>query len=307
MSVSRARSMLRSGMAAKRTTEMTCDEREILLHALIDGELDAGHARKSRRCRRMPAPAPSPCRLSPDEPGHRAADCATPPRPRCAGGSRLRCADAPPSRRAGARGFAMGSAVSALAATGLVAIVRATTTSSASCRKSSRASAARCRPTPDRRDLHRSAYGEAGFQRQARRIAAGDRSHAQGFTLAPAALDYVDARAIGAVVYRRRQHVINTVVAQTPTIERRAAKTETIQGFKTSAAGAKAIELFGAVQRHRRRPSHEFGEKFQTAMQANRKGAAMQCAAPLSLPAGPRLRIDVSGLASFPCGSDRSG
>src|SRR5260221_12483708 len=27
-------------------TEMTCDEAEILLHALIDGELDAGHARE---------------------------------------------------------------------------------------------------------------------------------------------------------------------------------------------------------------------------------------------------------------------
>ena len=25
---------------------MTCDEAEILLHALIDGELDAGHARE---------------------------------------------------------------------------------------------------------------------------------------------------------------------------------------------------------------------------------------------------------------------
>src|ERR1700726_3764452 len=27
-------------------TEMTCDEAEILQHALIDGELDAGHARE---------------------------------------------------------------------------------------------------------------------------------------------------------------------------------------------------------------------------------------------------------------------
>ena len=25
---------------------MTCDEAEVLLHALIDGELDAGHARE---------------------------------------------------------------------------------------------------------------------------------------------------------------------------------------------------------------------------------------------------------------------
>src|SRR5258708_12686798 len=27
-------------------TEMTCDEAKILLHALLDGELDAGHARE---------------------------------------------------------------------------------------------------------------------------------------------------------------------------------------------------------------------------------------------------------------------
>jgi len=47
--LARARSMLRSHGLRKRSTEMTCDEAEILLHALIDGELDAGHAAKSRR------------------------------------------------------------------------------------------------------------------------------------------------------------------------------------------------------------------------------------------------------------------
>ena len=38
---------------------MTCDEADILLHALIDGELDAGHAREVENhiaaCRRCAA------------------------------------------------------------------------------------------------------------------------------------------------------------------------------------------------------------------------------------------------------------
>jgi len=40
----------------KGATEMTCDEAEILLNALIDGELDAGHARARRRPYRSACP-----------------------------------------------------------------------------------------------------------------------------------------------------------------------------------------------------------------------------------------------------------
>ena len=43
---------------------MTCDEAEVLLHALIDGELDAGHAREVEAIRRMPALRGGPSRLS---------------------------------------------------------------------------------------------------------------------------------------------------------------------------------------------------------------------------------------------------
>ena len=45
--LARARAMLRSAwLAEEEQREMTCDEAEVLLHALIDGELDAGHARE---------------------------------------------------------------------------------------------------------------------------------------------------------------------------------------------------------------------------------------------------------------------
>src|SRR3569833_4038187 len=54
---------------------------------------------------------------------------------------------------------------------------------------------------------------------------------AQGFTLVGGRLDYIDARASGAVGYRRRQHVINLFVSQTASTEYRAPKTETMQGF----------------------------------------------------------------------------
>ena len=54
---------------------------------------------------------------------------------------------------------------------------------------------------------------------------------AQGFTLIGGRLDYVDARAIAAIVYRRRAHVINLFVAQTASTERQPARIETIQGF----------------------------------------------------------------------------
>ena len=106
---------------------MTCDEAEILLHALIDGELDAGHAREVEdhiagcpRCaaqladyREMSkAVASADLRYTAPAALRRRIEASLPqPQTRV------------PSRRSVLRGFAMGSAVSAIAATGLVAIV----------------------------------------------------------------------------------------------------------------------------------------------------------------------------------------
>ncbi|MET0220883.1 MAG: zf-HC2 domain-containing protein, partial [Tardiphaga sp.] len=106
---------------------MTCDEAEMLLHALVDGELDAGHIGEIEAhvatCPRCIA------ELAAIQQMHDAIAVAdlkftAPPLLR----KRIEAAlpqalPVAPSRRSLLRGFAMGSAMSALAATGLLAIV----------------------------------------------------------------------------------------------------------------------------------------------------------------------------------------
>ena len=163
---------------------MTCDEAEILLHALIDGELDAGHAREVEDhiagCPRCAAQLRAYREMSKAIAGadlrykaplelRRRIEAAL-PQPTQA-----------PSRRAVLRGFAMGSAVSAIAATGLVAIVlRSDDEAAHQVRGRLGASALVAGGTSHRRDFHRPAYGEAVVQRQTRRGAAGDRPHRAG-------------------------------------------------------------------------------------------------------------------------------
>src|SRR4051794_34135607 len=106
-------------------TEMTCDEAEILLHALIDGELDAGHAREvEAHIAGCVACAAELAAYRDIRKAVAAADLryTAPPELRRRIEASLPQTRAP-SRRAVLRGFAMGSAVSAIAATGLVAIV----------------------------------------------------------------------------------------------------------------------------------------------------------------------------------------
>ncbi len=91
---------------------------------------------------------------------------------------------------------------------------------------------------------------------------------AQGFTLIGGRLDYVDARAIGAVVYRRRQHVINLFVAQTANTERRPAKMETMQGFNVRRWSEQGMN-FWAVSDIAPDELAEFGEKFEATLKGS--------------------------------------
>jgi anti-sigma factor RsiW len=88
---------------------------------------------------------------------------------------------------------------------------------------------------------------------------------AQGFTLIGGRLDYLDARAIGAVVYKRRQHVINLFVAQTGNTERKAAKMETMQGFSVRRWSEQGMN-FWAVSDIGADELNEFGAKFEAAL-----------------------------------------
>ena len=105
---------------------MTCDEAELLLQALIDGELDAGHARDVENhvagCAHCTAMLRDYRQMS-QAIAQAGAQYKAPLELRKRIENALPQPRAVPNRRAVLRGFAMGSAVSALAATGLVAIV----------------------------------------------------------------------------------------------------------------------------------------------------------------------------------------
>ena len=255
---------------------MTCDEAEILLHALIDGELDAGHAREVEAhiatCPRCTAELAAISEM------HQAiADAnlryTAPPSLR----RRIEAVlpgiqTQAPSRRAVLRGFAMGSAVSAIAATGLGAIVLR---SDDEARIKSEIVSAHLRSlqaghltdviSTDQHTVKPWFNGKLDVAPPVVDLTAQD------FTLVGGRLDYVDAHAIGAIVYRRRLHVVNLFVAQTASAEPRAARTETFQGFNIRSWSEGGLN-FWAVSDLAADELAEFAEKFQAAIKSSAAG-----------------------------------
>ncbi|MBU6456874.1 MAG: anti-sigma factor [Bradyrhizobium sp.] len=253
---------------------MTCDEAEILLHALIDGELDAGHAREVEShivsCRRCTAALADYRKMSEAvaganlryaaPPGLRKRIEASLPQPKLPEGRPA------PSRRSVLRGFAMGSAVSALAATGLVAVVLRNDDEQ---RIESEVVSAHLRSlqaghltdviSTDQHTVKPWFNGKLDVSPPVIDLTA------QGFTLVGGRLDYLDARAIGAVVYRRRQHIINLFVAQTASTERKAASMENLQGFNVRRWSQQGMN-FWAVSDIGADELNEFGAKFEAAL-----------------------------------------
>jgi anti-sigma factor RsiW len=261
---------------------MTCDEAEILLHALIDGELDAGHAReieahiatcascaaKLAAYRRMSQQiaatdlkftAPASLRQRIDAALPKAAPPASNVTPM-------------PSRRGVLRGFAMGSVVSALAATGLFAIVLRNDDQQ---RLDSEIVSAHLRSlqaghlidvvSSDQHTVKPWFNGKLDVSPPVIDLTA------QGFTLIGGRLDYLNGKPIGAVVYKRRAHIINLFVAQTSDTERRSATIDTIQGYNIRHWRDRGLNYW-AVSDIGADELAEFGEKFEAATQVNKEG-----------------------------------
>jgi anti-sigma factor RsiW len=253
---------------------MTCDEAEILLHALIDGELDAGHAREVEdhiaSCPRCAAALQAYRDMSAAVAGANLRYTAPPELRR-----RIEASLPParvPSRRAVLRGFAMGSAVSAIAASGLFAVILRNDDEA---RIQSEVVSAHLRSlqaghltdvlSTDQHTVKPWFNGRLDAAPPVVDLTA------QGFTLIGGRLDYVDTRPIGAIVYRRRSHVINLFVAQTASTERRAAKIESLQGFNIRHWSERGLNYW-AVSDLAKDELAEFGEKFESAMRSGTAG-----------------------------------
>jgi anti-sigma factor RsiW len=263
---------------------MTCDETEILLHALIDGELDAGHARDvEAHVAACPACAEKlkaframretmvQARLKETAPAHLR--------------SRIEAALAVPGKTisaprqswlASARaswknffgGFAVGTALSAAVAASLViAVVRndenqqiAGDVVSAHLR-SLQAGHLTDVETSDQHTVKPWFNGKLDVAPPVIDLTA------QGFTLIGGRLDYINGQPVASIVYRRRKHVINLFVGEPLGAAVHGVKDEIVQGFNIRHWSESGLDLW-AVSDVDAGELDEFGQKFTAALHA---------------------------------------
>jgi anti-sigma factor RsiW len=248
---------------------MNCSEAEILLHALLDVELDAGNAREVEahvancaRCApqlrayrqlRKAMPVVQLHFAAPASLRRRIEQALPVPRPRVA------------NRRSVLKGFVMGAAVStAMAASLVVAVFRTDQDQrvlgdivSAHVRSLQADHLTDVR-TSDQHTVKPWFNGKVDIAPPVVDLTA------KGFMLLGGRLDYIDGQNVPSIVYRRRIHVINLFVMQDAASAMREPTLQTMQGFNIQRWIARDLEFF-AISDINAEELREFVEKFEAA------------------------------------------
>jgi anti-sigma factor RsiW len=254
---------------------MICEEAKLLLHPLLDGEIDAGRARAIEvhvagcascaaelaqyRELRTAMRRPSMRMAAPDALRSRveAAIPISTARPAVS-----------PTRRSLLQGFALGAALAAVAATGVVVVVLRTGDDErllgdavSAHLRSLKADRLTDVPSSDQQAVKPWFNGRVAAVPPVIDLAA------QGYSLVGGRLDYLDGKPVAAVVYKRGAHVINLFVAAAANQDHTAARAETVQGLNTQRWNDRGFR-FIAISDLGEDELREFHTRFENALRA---------------------------------------
>jgi anti-sigma factor RsiW len=244
---------------------MNCTESEVLLHALIDGELDAGHAREveahvatctgcAEKLKAFRAMREAMVRASLREtaPAHLRSriEAMLPSGPAESSARASAQIIAPrkffqPSRRSFFGGFAVGTALSAAVAAMLVLAVFSNDRGQTIADEVVSAHIRSLQPghlmdveTSDQHTVKPWFDGKVDVAPPVVDLTA------EGFTLLGGRLDYIDGEPVASVVYKRRQHVINLFVAQRLGAAHANVTDRTVQGYNVRHWSAGGLDFW---------------------------------------------------------------
>ena len=251
---------------------MTCDEAEVMLHALIDDELDSVHAREvethAAGCARCAAQLASYRDLRQALRGGNLRHTA----PASLRRSIDRAVPSPVAtdRRTLLKGFALGSLLSAAAAASVTLVVlredrdqRILSEAISAHLRSLQADHLTDVLSTDQHTVKPWFNGRIDLAPPVIDLAG------QGFTLIGGRLDFIDGKSVAVIVYRRRVHVINLFVTQGVGYSLPGPRMETVRGFNIRRWTDQGLNML-AVSDINREELDEFGNKFEEAARAAR-------------------------------------
>ncbi len=251
---------------------MNCEEARLLVHALVDGELDSGHAREVEAHVAGCAECAAELALVRDLREKMTSVDLHYPMPDSLLNRLERALPAQPitensprTRRDLLKGFGAGVGLSAIAASGLlVMVVRKDAEDQmlgdlvSAHLRSLQAEHLTDVQTSDQHMVKPWFNGRVDVAPPVPDLTA------QGFTLVGGRLDTVEGKAVAAIVYRRRGHVINLFVAAAST-DKGQTSTETVRGFNIRRWSEHGLSMW-AVSDINAAELAEFEQKFEAAL-----------------------------------------